>query len=72
MAAESPEIVHEKGRCLWYGQCTDETCPRSEDGMLYNYFYNGWHKNVTEKSDPKFYKLIEEVCPMYISELMFI
>ena len=62
------DIIHEKGRCLWYKQCTDQECPKSDDGQYYNLYNNSWHINVTEQSDKQLFDLLEEVCPMYIGE----
>ena len=62
------DIIHEKGRCLWYKQCTDQECPKSDAGQYYNLYNNSWHINVTEQSDKQLFDLLEEVCPMYIGE----
>ncbi len=59
-ASSLPNITHEAGHCLWYGQCG----PSGKVDSVFNCFYNGPAKNVTPNSE--FQKAIKNICPQYV------
>ena len=63
--SHSADIIHEKGRCIWKGQCAPGDCPRANDDGFYNIFNNSEAYKVTKNEDPDWYGLITELCPLY-------
>ncbi|CAI8031991.1 NPC intracellular cholesterol transporter 1 [Geodia barretti] len=63
--SHSADIIHEKGLCIWKGQCAPGDCPRANDDGFYNIFNNTEAYEVTKNEDPDWYGLITELCPLY-------